>query len=155
MYVCVKCVTCFSEKLILGGNFSMWDKIVTINTYGFSRSHIHVSIHFRCGSLLPKFFPPPIPALFIELCCLSSAVLYISVKTASVCVSVWTFIHQLTLSASYIFMRPVPTCPVGHMSYWVVWTSLPSPFHISGESRPFSKFFSLLGFILWCKDFPH
>lgn len=102
------------------------------------------SIHFRCGSHLTKFCPLSTPALFIKLCCLSSAVLYISVNVPhNICLCVCLSLHPpADMFSFYVLWALYPHAQLD-TSYWFVWTSPPLPFHISGKSWPFlsSSFF--------------
>lgn len=103
------------------------------------------SIHFRCGSHLTKFFPLSTPAVFIKLCCLSSAVLYISVNVPlNICLCVCLNLHPPADTFSFLYFYELCT----HMPSWthVILICLDITFIIFSHIRQIvaiSKFFSL------------
>ncbi len=103
----------------------MWDKNVTTNTYGFSRSHTDrpglaiymcVSIRFGCGSHLlnspttHQHYSFKSAASVLQFCIF----LWTITKTTCVCL----YLQPLADTFSFLhFMSTVPMGPVGHISY--------------------------------------
>lgn len=89
----------------------MWDKNVTINTYGFSRSHTVTGLVCVSLSILDVghfiLFKHP-----LKLCCLSSAVLYISVNVpqSNICLYVCLNLHPPADTFSFLYFYEPSVC---------------------------------------------
>ncbi len=143
---------------MVGDHFSMWDKNVTTNTYGFSRSHTDrpglaiymcVSIRFGCGSHLLKsthqHYSFKSAASVLQFCIF----LWTITKTTCVCLNLQPLAD--TFSCLH-FISTVPMGPVGHISYHNLITQHANHDHFNVlQSFQVLRFWlSCFWIIVWC-----